>query len=117
MRCIFILNYSKSTFTLLFVSVYTTIRGKKNAELYKKNIANDLLIKHARELFGEEVREYYLNGKEKHSFKVHIYKKIAGDVFQLLQQGKKDEAESLIISNLIKCQIKNQLRERNLRTK
>ena len=34
-----------STFTLLFVSVYTTIRGKKNAELYKKNIANDLLIK------------------------------------------------------------------------
>ena len=34
-----------STFTLLFVSVYTTIRGRKNAELYKKNIANDLLIK------------------------------------------------------------------------
>ena len=34
-----------STFTLLFVSVYTIIRGKKNAELYKKNIANDLLIK------------------------------------------------------------------------
>lgn len=34
-----------STFTLLFVSVYTTIRGKKNAELYKKNIASDLLIK------------------------------------------------------------------------
>ena len=34
-----------STFTLLFVSVYTTIRGKKNAELYKKNIPNDLLIK------------------------------------------------------------------------
>lgn len=34
-----------STFTLLFVSVYTTIRGKKNAELFKKNIANDLLIK------------------------------------------------------------------------
>lgn len=34
-----------STFTLLIVSVYTTIRGKKNAELYKKNIANDLLIK------------------------------------------------------------------------
>lgn len=34
-----------STFTLLIVSVYTTIRGKKNAELYNKNIANDLLIK------------------------------------------------------------------------
>lgn len=34
-----------STFTLLFVSVYTTIRGKKNAELYKKNIPSDLLIK------------------------------------------------------------------------
>lgn len=34
-----------STFTLLFVSVYTTIRGKKNAELYKKNIPPDLLIK------------------------------------------------------------------------
>ena len=34
-----------STLTLLFVSVYTTIRGKKNAELYKKNIPNDLLIK------------------------------------------------------------------------
>lgn len=34
-----------STVTLLFVSVYTTIRGKKNAELFGKNISKDLLLK------------------------------------------------------------------------
>ena len=34
-----------STLTLIFVSIYTTIRGKKNAELFQKNISKDLLLK------------------------------------------------------------------------
>ena len=34
-----------STITLIFVSIYTTIRGKKNAELFQKNISKDLLLK------------------------------------------------------------------------
>lgn len=34
-----------STMTLIFVSIYTTITGKKNAELFNKNISKDLLLK------------------------------------------------------------------------
>ena len=34
-----------STMTLIFVSIYTTITGKKNAELFNRNIAKDLLLK------------------------------------------------------------------------
>ncbi|MFT6716859.1 MAG: trk system potassium uptake protein TrkH, partial [Saprospiraceae bacterium] len=34
-----------STMTLIFVSIYTTITGKKNAELFNRNISKDLLLK------------------------------------------------------------------------
>lgn len=34
-----------STFTLIFVSIYSVIRGRKNFEIFNKNISNELIIK------------------------------------------------------------------------